>query len=303
MVEQQNLTDIILRATGSGAVRSHLAHLYSSDPRHAEFYAEYLLAGELIGQPESPVGLLLAEMADLDLVFTHQFAVADGDKLLCISQLSKAPLPKSTYLLLWAPCSDGFDNGTAMAAIARLKALIVMTLGRGVLIDKIAEFVVNAGAEGGLSFPGPAFRMPQASDRKAFADKDILKELFAHLGAATEPHRTRILSALETVGRAVLESNEVYAFMLYWIGLEQLAGGTAKEVCAQLATAYGVDREYVQTHLRLREISKQRNAFIHEGVRPDLDHTVERLMQALALDLLRMRIGLPCRRLAQAIAV
>jgi hypothetical protein len=243
---------------------------------------------------DRPVAVGVVEMASGALPVTEALMFGGHDGQLTIEfRQREIDVPKGIFISIRTPLVvDGFDTGY-QAAVERLDAaagLVSMHAGRNFIRDIVFEGVFS-GETSGWSLYSSAIRMP-APWEGPYIEAGLWGLVEEAAGAAANSAmevRDRITLALEFIGRA-LRSPE--PFLFYWTAFEVLSG-KAGSIRSDLAKAYGLTRDqHVDLATGFGKISELRHRMIHSGVHVKLSASMERYIQLLLIDIIRLKLAL-----------
>lgn len=209
--------------------------------------------------------------------------------------------PKGSYMALSSPCKSyhgAEDAFVARRVIGMVMGQIIAVMGRGFVLDLMGEEILDPKTLK-MSNMSRMVRIPLLLENFGFADPTVLGEVNAKLGEIESKEKELILYAWSMLGRGALEEDERLQFLSYWIALEVIASGNEKVVTDKLGNAYEADLKFVRDELELRPAIRMRAAIVHRGREPHMGSRMERLMTCYFVDLLRARLGLRCRRVAE----
>ncbi len=146
--------------------------------------------------------------------------------------------------------------------------------------------------------PTPIVKLPQPFDGP-FLNNDNFGELQEILDALQDQSlqiSNRICLALELFEHGAQETSNS-KFFYYWSAIEVLCDThrTAR-ILGKLANAYAATRGHVQNELGFDLVKLMRTDLFHRGISHDVPQDVERYIQAMFIDLLRLELSLACRR-------
>ncbi|UPJ57932.1 hypothetical protein [Bradyrhizobium sp. 192] len=275
---------------------------YSVDPSFKDDLAK-LFSGLSVGRKSwHPFGFVIADMKNREVLHLDHRVIAVHPGLNLFADQRKFALPDACYMVLFSPCvaREGFnDYFLAMRTRDVVLGLLASLAGRTICLDHISDQVLVAATLEETSVSN-AFRVPHPYEFVAFNDPAILSETLDAILALPEEARDSILFAQNVFGRAVQERDEWFRFSLYWISLEMIAQTKGDGVAAKIGNAYGQNKTYAYDDLEFRSVYERRHALFHKGSFSSFDSRSERLIQLYFFELLRLRLHLPCKRLAEA---
>lgn len=289
--------------------RTTIFHVYSSSSDVGElgelFFSK--IRSELVIDPKHPLTFLIGRFSDLEVWLSHEFQYVGVDKkFVFFSKIDKVMLPESDLVILASPAvheGDITNSAPAEGVMSIYKSLLVGFFGRGFLLDRVAAFSIEGGPEHKTSYSSRVWRVPQNIDCRALVDVGAYDDLTGRIPLQTEPLRSQLITACRFFSHAISEFQEYKRFFDYWMSFEILAQGKAQKVRAVLGKAYNASLEFVDADLRFKEIARLRHDLVHYGSFARLEPEVERRMQGIFLDVMRHRLGLPCKRIAERLEV
>ena len=188
------------------------------------------------------------------------------------------------------------SDEAAQNSIALAAGMVVALVGRASFLTYLGDYIVDADTMQ-QSYYAPIVRSPQLEDGASLSDGAIVSEILPAMGALPEEKRNEIAYCWSIFGRAVKERDETFRFTLYWIALEVAADTKGDGLAAKLGNAYGKSKKFAYDELGFRPIYNMRHDVVHKGARVSLRADMERIMQCCFLELLRARLGLPCKKI------
>jgi hypothetical protein len=285
--------------------KTTIFHVYSSSSdvsRLSElFFAK--VTSDLIIDFDHPLTFLVGRFPNLEMMLSHEFQYVGVDKkFVFFSKIDKVSLPDVDLVIFASPAiHDGEVTHRLRASVVMsvYKSLLVGLFGRGFLLDHVASFSIEGDIEHKTSFNTRAFRVPQKIDCRALVDVDVYDDLIARIPLQLEPMKSQLGASCQFFSRALSEFEEYKRFFDYWTALEILVQGKAQKLRVVLAKAYDVTLDFVDQNLKFEEIARLRHELMHHGKFLRLEPEVERRIQGLFLDLMRQRLGLPCKRIME----
>jgi hypothetical protein len=275
-------------------------------PNHAEAI-KFIMSLSLLKETlpnRSPVRIVIG---DFSKVVQHESKLVPFVKegaIIIHAVLSHSNLPECDYLAIIAPvhsANDSKNYAPAYAAIDFVRSFLTLTFGSLISYRLVSEFEFDL--EGRVSQGSETFRRPMMADFIQVLDKDLLLKIANRLSLQQEEFRKRLQNACTFLSNALSNSNESVRFAFYWIALEVLVGGRGEAIKSVLSKAYQITLQDVAMALCFDEIANKRHDLIHRGMFTKLLAYQERLLQLYFWDIVIFKIGLPCARLAEAVAL
>lgn len=211
--------------------------------------------------------------------------------------LAEKLLPDAIYAFVATPFrTDGAagDEAIAKDRLNLLAAIVCTHAGQNIMRDCVFEGELSA-AGGTITSSSAPSKMPQSSEGPFLAAQngaDIF-EVAACMSDAEEPLRGRLQLALRLMDSA-MRSHQ--GFLEYWTALEVVCDGKSGRVLDRFRRIYGLKNHKDAAALSgLGVLTKWRHEFVHRGREPRLTADIERYLQLLFLDLLRLELGLESR--------
>jgi Apea-like HEPN len=291
------------RANGSVMLRGYLAlGAKTPEPSNADelsawsgnFEGRDLHVMFLRGSPEIPSPI------------TVQFA--RGQRLAMQRSENVARLRPGNYVVLSVPVHAHYRAVTEemeRAAIARLDAaagILAVAISPNAVYQEAFEFITEASGVGAFVV-SPAIRRPleehaELNEAAMLATRDVLRAI----GAARERIQARALASLRWYSQAHADRNRLDAFVKFWIALEAISfggNGSPRPLIDVLATHYRRDVAWVRDTFEINQLAQLRNDIVHVGERPMIHGHLVRFVDALYVDALRAKLGLPNERRAE----
>jgi len=283
------------------------AYSISSDVQYATEHFFKNVSSDPTVDPSHPFSFFIGNFDKLDLLFAHEFQYVDVEKkFVFFSKADQIPAPKCALIFFASPViHEGATThtGPAQSVFGLYKSVLLGIFGRGFLLDLISEFTIEGTSEHRTSFASSRWRTPQALDTRAIVDPTIYEDLIVRVRSLSDPSRARFVLACQFFSRANEELHEYKRFFDYWTALEIIADGKSQRIRKSIAQAYGQNLQYVDQTLRFKEVADLRHNLIHKGIFKSLEPEVERRMQGLFLDLMRVQLSLPCKHIAGRLGV
>lgn len=204
------------------------------------------------------------------------------------------------YLVLMTPVDpEIMGEGKARQALDSVAGMISATVSPNMTYLRLFEHAewVNEGRSfvPSESIRNPnTYRKPELSDRFVRAAKAVTD--------AQESLRNRVMLSARWLQGGVEEGMGVDAFIKLWVAIEALVleSASTKPLKELLATAYGVDVDWVTNKLKIDRLAQRRGDILHNGRMPPIRGDLLRFLVALYEDALAARLELPFERRAEA---
>lgn len=216
-------------------------------------------------------------------------------------------LPQGVYVILAVPIRAHYMAVTddlerdATAQLESAAGLVAAVISPNAVYQQTDEFIAEA--------TGPGTRMMSPPIRRpapiANLDEENLRAMSGVLGAmaaGNERLQARVATSLRWYSQAQADRNRTDAFVKFWVALEALAfggNGNSRPLVDLLATHYEHDAAWVRATFAIDPFSQLRNAIVHDGRRPMLHGNVLTFVDAVYVDALHARLGLPNLRRAE----
>lgn len=244
------------------------------------------------------------DLSEVNFLATRLIALGlDSGRLSLHALTSQLKLPKAEVVALMAPIemsATGSNYSRTRETLDFTIGWLSAIFGRLFTYDKIVTF--ELGADGAISFTSSPFRTPQFADLSVVRSTNILNDIGRRLAAQTPDFKNTLSRASSYLSRAVTEPEMSFRFLAYWTALEVLSG-KANAIQANLSKHYSNEggRRYVESDLRLLELSNKRHDLVHFGRFDDLYSYQERLLQAYFWDIVGLKVGISTARFAKGL--
>lgn len=206
-------------------------------------------------------------------------------------------LPAMNYILISTPIHEGDDSyGNASVLMDGFVGMLRLFGGNNLLRQLVREAAVNisSGNTRALTEAVPA----PTEIEGPFATEEIWQQFMEVANALADADGSegkRITLATQLVEKAFL-SQDTFKFFSYWVALEVAADTySTGKIITLLTKAYGQSNAYIQNDLGFQHLRETRQAVFHDGEHYATPSDVERYIQCLFLDVVRVKLGLECK--------
>lgn len=202
-------------------------------------------------------------------------------------------IENSHFLIISTPLSDRnvpVNYADSRHRLEVIASTIALHFGINFAPKHAIEITINID-KGEVSDAPETRRLPRVTDGPYLDPNkwDELEESLVKLREIENPIRKRIERSL-VIFRNAQHVEE--GFIYYWTALETLCG--TDKLKARLQICYKLaDTNAVEDLFKVDAIKNLRNDLIHEGVPYNISGDIERFVQLMYLDLLRLEVGLP----------
>jgi Apea-like HEPN len=235
------------------------------------------------------------------------FHYVGGQNVVVHQPSEPVQLPAGVYVVMMVPVRspyrnvDGETERTALARLDMAAGIVAAFVSPNAIYQKVFEFLAEAGGPGAQVMSSPV-RRPGASvslDNDSFRAMSEALNGIAKGGGALP---ARAAASLRWYAEAQAERSRPEAFVKFWIALEALAfggNGSPRPLIELLAKSYGQDARWVRDTFSINQLAQLRNDIVHSGQRPMLHGNLLTFVEAVYIDALRARLGLPNERRAE----
>lgn len=207
-------------------------------------------------------------------------------------------LPDMEYVLISTPIhgTGGHAYETASTLMDGFVGVLRLVGGNNLLRQLVREGIVDV-SSGNIKTLTESIPVLQEIEGP-FATAETwqqLNELIDAVGTADDKERNRITLATQLVEKA-FSSQGAFKFFNYWVALEVAVDTHSKgKIITLLAKSYRRPNTYIQNDLGFDHIWETRTAVFHGGETYEVASDVERYIQCLFLDVVRVKLGLNSR--------
>lgn len=227
----------------------------------------------------------------------------DGQIELCVEQ-AREELSSSPSVFISTPHKvdgAGANEGVTKKRLTHFSTIVRSHIGPHCLFKLVhdAEHRADTGEVEQIfstPFTAPTTCADPYLHQDMFCGAGDLYKAFNALGAA---EKQVVSTAIEYFAQGI-EGRDLYS---YWTCLELLADGKAPKIRSMLQKCYGLKRPHdVDTEAGFKTITSWRHDLIHRGIKVTLNDWVERYLQFMIIDVMRLRLGMAPNKLAERFA-
>jgi hypothetical protein len=274
--------------------KKFIVHYYTCGARVEELLGNGYFSSELpvAAISDRPVLIFLARIEDGEFIHSLNFRTSARGKLEYGFLSHRDKLPTSDYVVAIGGIPAGEDGESAtLRKIQSEVGCLIACIGRGLILDPITAYVADFDTER-ISFPSKSLSLQDKNDVVIFSASDDVEQLKRSWQYLKKELQETIELAFQSICRSVLESDATTRFVFCWTALELLTCGRPESFSERLKSHYGMhatEIEALKRKLRSREFINVRNNLVHHGIVAKLSPFGERLLQAIALDLVFAR--------------
>ena len=236
-----------------------------------------------------------------------QLTPVSGNKWhLDLSSFKERETVDGVYLLLIAPFdvegtpgNEGVTRQRVHEAVGLLVAFNGLNMAFQYLYDNRLSLHDNmVGAYTDTVLNPMQFKAPDVSD----AYINTLATAGQRIGGLAPEEKNRIRLSL-TWFESATRQGDVDAFLSCWIALETLgmSDSNIRPVVEALARIYGIDRRQAQARFEIGRLFDVRGRIVHKGESVPISPQLQRYIEAVYVDLLFDKLGVPSERRAEAV--
>ena len=233
------------------------------------------------------------------------YTVDEQGALRVLTELVDLDLPLANYAVFATPLivdgSPEMDRGTIKAEFDKAAALIKAYAGKNTLYSIVAECGYNAKTGLPVGVDLVIERIPSVLEGP-YTEPFIwnhIEEILNRFADLDEEASNRLSLALEVLHRAI--STPKMSLFYYWTAIELVcdANKTSK-IRSEIARRYEYKNQHdVDKKLGYGVLHKWRGELVHKGLHKEIPVDIERFLQTLLIDLIRVELGLENMRFAE----